>query len=293
MEFEPSNRKIFCSHGAYPFIYRKRFTYVADEFEKAWNVLGMSIEHVDNPDELVYEDNTSFNNMNPSDYINHLYDELGDSAQNMIEDPRNIHYCKNIIDKIRAVQNNDETAKNELSTHPMNQYLRMFIAKWNYYKACQGRFIKARNNVHDLRAYMLWGDLYAANATKEEMEPLKTVEDWTDFFKLKGTEFVQAERFEVKRFNLCYPEQLLIDWMNKNEINVYLRGHETTSYLHRVRDLNSKKEWTPDEPLKFEASTRLYACFHSTASYKENCPEYFGTPCVATITGCEIKFVQI
>ena len=79
-----NEKKIFCSHGAYPFIYKHKYIHVEDEFDDVWKLIS-SINKPEDLNELIYESNTSFTNLSPVDYVNKLYDDLAYQSSLIVE----------------------------------------------------------------------------------------------------------------------------------------------------------------------------------------------------------------
>ena len=94
----------------------------------------------------------------------------------------------------------------------------------------------------------------------------------------------------MKRFNLCYPEEQLKKWMSESKINAFIRGHEFTTYLYRVRDLKTGKEEFPKQDLDLTTSSMFYVCFHSTASYSKHGPKTLSDPKLCIIHDGKIGY---
>lgn len=301
--FDESKRKIYCAHGAIPFRWHKRLTHIHDEYEKAWQMLGFNADAPQNVDEMIYEDNTTIEGvkLNPAQYVNYLYDSLTTTTLNPVETPKNMFFFSDVVEVLDSLLSGSISpadAKTKLLNNKRPYQLKTFISKWNDYKAYIANVEKAKNAIFDIRAYIMWGDMYVAEATKEEVEAVDSLDKYMAFVKSKGTEFICHERAEVKRHQLCYPEQILIDWMNRNNVSAVIRGHEFTTYLARVRDLKKGQEFTPEDgkPIHIDEHCRLYLCFHTTKSYNREAggDVYLNTPNVFVLNGCsEIIDVRI
>lgn len=95
----------------------------------------------------------------------------------------------------------------------------------------------------DLNTYITWGDMYVNHY---------------------NTEFVKNNR-GLTNYNICYPLSQLKAWMIKSNINVFIRGHQITSDLCQVYDINTNTEYTALNKIDFNDNTKVYITLHTTS----------------------------
>ena len=222
-----NERTLYFAHGGYPFMYRKKFMYVSDEFEDVWKYLNKSEPEPHDKDKLIYETNNDYN-LTPSEYVNKLYDDLKEISAQPIESPYKIHDFERFVEQLTKIKNElskdspntstiEEAKKELLSSHKYER----FVCYINSYKSNLALLQRARDKVIDIRYYIGWSDMYVY----EEMDTTNNAEDYLALLEKAKTDYLNHKRFEVHRHNLCYPESQLKKWMNDNKINAVIRGY--------------------------------------------------------------------
>lgn len=268
IRFKPSNKTIFCAHGAYPFMYKKRYIKVEDEFEQAWKELGLNIQNVKDVDELVYEDNTTYN-LSPTDYINKIYDTMKNISSIVVKSPKVIHVYKDVVKALNDLMSTNNETKEKAKTAllgDLNKELQIFIIKWNEYKTYLGKYEHAKQDIINLKTYITWGDMFVVDNIYEKYGPLKSEDDLLNIREQNKTDFLHIrDRMDAEQVGLAYPVRQLEQWINKSNINAFIRGHQITINLFTVRDLKTNNESTPKGRISLNNDSKLYVCFHSTS----------------------------
>lgn len=273
-----NERKLYFGHGGYPFMYRKKFIHVPDEYEDVWKYLNKSEPEPHDKDELIYETNNDYN-LTPSEYVNKLYDDLKEISARPIESPYKIHAYEYPVERLAKIKNElskespntstIEEAKKELTSNPWAY--ESFVCYINLYKSYLASLQRARDKVIDIQYYIGWSDMYVY----EEIVKTHSTDEWLALLEKAKTDYTNHIRFEVHRHNLCYPESQLKKWMNDNKINMVIRGHEVALTECNIRDLNKGEEKRSPPSTKIDDNSRIYVCLHSTRSYSSpEHPEY-------------------
>ena len=266
-----NNKSVFCSHGAFPHLWRPKLIQIHDEYDDVWKILNPNMKIPDDINEMIYEDNVKFN-ISPIEYINKIYDDYVRLAPLIHESPYNIHQYSATVDKLDKLRkaNNEQERKrmiDELKDENNKRWTEGFVMIVNDYKTQMARIERARQNMILLKDYIQEGDAYIS-----ENEPDKSIdsyEKFLEFVKKSGTQFFKHERYEVHRYDLIYPIEELKTWMSKNKINAFIRGHQLTLNCATSVDLKTNKENMNPVNIPFIEESELYLTIHTTSSYKK------------------------
>ena len=266
------NKKIFCAHGGYPRLYKTKYIHIRDSYDDVWNLFAQNKNKniPEDANEMIYEDNTTFN-ISPIEYINKIYSDYVSIVSLIHESPYNIKAYSNVVDILnRLKQENSNEQKqyiisSALKHESIKMYLKNFALIVNTYKAQLARIERAKQNMILLKDYIQESDLYVLKI--KIGDSIDSYEKRVQFVKDNGTNFFYHRRGEVDRYGLCYPVEQLKDWMNKNNINALIRGHEHTINCATSIDLNTNEENMNPTNIQFNDSSKLYITLHTTSSY--------------------------
>ena len=287
-----NGKKIFCSHGAYPFIYKHKYIHIEDEFDDVWQLIS-PINKPEDLNELIYESNTSFTNLSPVGYINKLYNDLAYQSSLIVENIYDINmYSARIVAKLKeikeAIKTNDQTKINELITQiKADNFFKYFIVKLNDYKSYLAKLKKAQQAVIYIRDYVGWGDMYMADQCIDDIE---TKEEYLATVDKCKTQFFKANRFEVKRYNLSYSVEQLKQWMKDSNINLFIRGHQLTLNCCEIIDLKTNSSMPNPKIINYTSESMNYITLHTTKSYKKLDEEYYG---IGKFVICDDKCFEV
>lgn len=289
--FKSSWKRIFCSHGAYPFIFKPKIIRLHDPYEIVWKHFGLTSLIDQISDELVYESNTELN-ISPTDYINKIYDDFKYISSLIIESPYKMALFNKFITKLNELKQlltstNPDKSKidsltNDITKGEWNRHYDCFIKKLKQYREYYLKYEQAKQSIIDLRNYMLWGDMFIVN--DPEIEKVNSWDSFCKFIRDHKTQFFAWERGEIKRHNLQYPISQLKEWMEKSNINFYIRGHQSTmglceyvnlktneelslGILHENIEVNMNKDSKPINSVPFTKESLGYITLHTTTSY--------------------------
>lgn len=297
--FSSSNRKVFCAHGAYPFMYTCNKYKFVDKYADVWKILGVDAGEPCET-ELKYEDNTTYN-LSITEYVNKMYDDVAEAAVAVVESPEDEQLFTMLIKRFNKLldehvsDSEKETIQKELRTK-MLKPVNSFIYRWKLYKNYVTRLENAKQRLIDLITYVTWGDMYVKHVDDAEWKAAEDgdVQGFLDMFARNHTEFIYNHaRREVVRKNLKYPEEQLKKWMQNNNINLFIRGHEIPVRLCTVRNLLTGEEDTTPTKIEFDVNSMKYVYLHSTKSYLKCTPTLWNEPKVVLINDNVVGVIKV
>lgn len=291
--FSPSNRKVFCAHGAYPFMYTCNKYKFVDKYADVWKILGINMSETCET-ELKYEDNTTYN-LSITEYVNKMYDDVAEAAVAVVESPEDEQMFGDLLKQFDKLVQGHVSA-DECREKWMIGAINSFIRRWKLYKNYITHLENAKQRLIDLISYVTWGDMYVKHVDDAEWKAAEDggLQGFLDLWARNGTELVHChDRREIARKNLSYPEEQLKKWMQNNHVNMFIRGHEIPSRLCTVRDLLTGEEDSMPTKIEFDEHSMKYVCLHSTKSYMHYTPEFWNEPKVVLINGNAIDVIKV
>ena len=291
--FSPSNRKVYCAHGAYPFMYTCNKYKFVDKYADVWKILGVDISETCES-ELKYEDNTTLN-VSITEYVNKMYDDVAETAVAVVESPEDVQMFNGLLKQFDELTHGHVSA-DECREKCMIGSVNVFTRRWKLYKNYVTRLENAKQRLIDLITYVTWGDMYVKPVDDDEWEAAENggVQGFSDMFTRNHTEFIYNHaRRDIVRKNLKYSEEQLKKWMQNNHINMFIRGHEITIGLCTVRNLLTGEEDATPTKIEFDTNSMKYVCLHSTRSYEKHIPTLWNEPKVVLINGNAVDVIKI